>query len=128
VLKLDGVSRAEKIQMALHGTPEQRDAVLRDRDRTLHTFVLKNPQLSAEDVATIARNAQMIPEVLKQIAQNRDWIQHPLIALALARNPRTPPELAVRALDYVPADALRQMAKGLGVLPHITEAARKLLP
>jgi hypothetical protein len=102
--------------------------VLRDRDRTLHTFVLKNPQLSAEDVATIARNAQMIPEVLKQIAQNRDWIQHPLIALALARNPRTPPELAVRALDYVPADALRQMAKGLGVLPHITEAARKLLP
>ncbi len=41
------------------------------------------------------------------------------------RNPKTPPEIALRALDYVPAEALRQMAKGVGVAPHVVQAARK---
>jgi hypothetical protein len=117
--------RAEKIQRALHGTRDERNAILRDRDRTLHPFVLKNPQLNAEDVATIAKNAQMTSDLLQQIAERKEWFQRPAIALALARNPKTPPDLAVRALEHVPLEALRQMAKGVGVLPHVTQAARK---
>jgi hypothetical protein len=122
-----GPSRNDKIQQALHGTRDERNAILRDRDRTLHPFVLKNPQLHADDVVAIAKNAQMAPELLKQIAERKDWFQRPAIALALARNPKTPPELAVRALDHIPLDAVRQMAKGVGVLPHVTQAARKKL-
>jgi hypothetical protein len=124
--KLESSSRSEKIQKALHGTRDERNAILRDRDRTLHPFVLKNPQLDADDVLAIAKNAQMTSDLLKQIGERRDWLQRPAIALALARNPRTPPELAMRALDHVPLDALRQIAKG-GVLPHVTQAARKKL-
>lgn len=123
--RIDGPSRAEKIQKALHGTRDERNAILRDRDRTLHAFVLKNPQLNADDVVTIAKNAQMTPDLLKQIGERKDWFQRPAIALALARNPKTPPELAVRALEHVPVDALRQLAKGVGVLPHVTQGARK---
>jgi hypothetical protein len=123
----DGATRAEKIQKALHGNRDERNAILRDRDRTLHPFVLKNPQLNAEDVVAIAKNAQMTPEMLKQIGDRKEWFQRPAIALALARNPKTPPDLAVRALDHVPIDGVRQMAKGAGVLPHIAQAARKKL-
>jgi hypothetical protein len=123
--RIDGTSRAEKLQKALHGTRDERNAILRDRDRTLHPFVLKNPQLHADDVVAIAKNATMTPDLLKQIGERKDWFQRPAIALALARNPKTPPELAVRALDHVPVDALRQIAKGVGVLPHVTQAARK---
>jgi hypothetical protein len=112
--------------MALHGTRDERNAILRDRDRTLHAFVLKNPQLDADDVLTIAKNAQMAPDLLKQIGERKDWFQRPAIALALARNPKTPPEVAVRALDHVSLEGLRQMAKG-GVAPHVTQAARRKL-
>jgi hypothetical protein len=123
----DGPTRAEKIHKALYGSRDERNAILRDRDRTLHPFVLKNPQLNADDVVTIAKNAQMTPDLLKQIGERKDWFQRPAIAQALARNPKTPPELAVRALDHIPLDVLRQMAKGVGVLPHVTQAARKKL-
>ena len=115
----------EKVQLALHGTRDERNAILRDRDRTLHPFVLKNPQLDAEDVVTIAKNTQVTPDLLKQIGERKDWVQRPAVALALARNPKTPPELALRALEFVPIEALRQMAKGVGVLPHVSQAARK---
>lgn len=118
-------TRSEKIQRALHGTRDERNAILRDRDRTLHPFVLKNPQLDAEDVVTIAKNAQVTPDLLKQIGDRKEWFQRPAVALALARNPKTPPEVAVRALEYVPLEALRQIAKGVGVPPHVTQAARK---
>jgi hypothetical protein len=122
---LDGLTNAEKIQVALHGTRDQRNAILRDTNRTLHPFVLKNPALTTEDVLAIAKNAQMTPELLKQIAERKEWFQRPQIALALVRNPKTPQDVGIRALDYVPQDALRLLAKGTGALPHIVQAARR---
>jgi hypothetical protein len=121
----DGPTRSEKIHMALYGSRDERNAILRDRDRTLHPFVLKNPQLNSDDVVAIAKNAQMTPDLLKLIGERKDWVQRPAVALALARNPKTPPELAVRTLEFIPLDALRQLAKGTGVLPHVAQAARK---
>jgi hypothetical protein len=122
---IDGLSHADKIQVALHGNRDQRNAILRDSNKTLHPYVLKNPQLNADDVLAIAKNAQMTPELLGQIAQRKEWFQRPQIALALARNPKTPPEVGVRALDHVPIESLRQIAKGVGALPHVVAAARK---
>ena len=118
-------SRMEKVQLALHGTRDERNAILRDRDRTLYPFVLKNPQLDADDVIAIAKNTQVMPDLLKLIGERKDWVQRPAIALALARNPKTPPDLAVRVLEFVPVEGLRQLARGTGVLPHVAQAARK---
>lgn len=123
--KPEALSKAEKIQLALHGNRDQRMAILRDHDRSLHPFVFKNPQINADDVLAIAKSATLSGELAKLIGERREWLQKPQIALALARNPRTPPDLAVRALDYVPLDALRQFAKGVGALPHVAQAARK---
>jgi len=121
----DEMTNAEKIQVALHGNRDERNLVLRDRNRMLHAFVLKNPAINLDDVTTIAKNAQMGPDVLKQISERKEWFQRPAVATALARNPKTPADIAIRALDYVPMDVLRQMAKGVGALPHVTQAARK---
>jgi hypothetical protein len=123
----DSLSRMEKVQKALHGTRDERNAILRDRDRTLHSFVLKNPQLDADDVVAIARNPQLAADMLQQVGDRKEWLQRPAVALALARNPKTPPELAVRALEHVPVEAVRQLAKGAGALPHVQAAARKRL-
>ena len=122
-----GPQLAKRIQQALHGNKDERAAIMRDVNKQLHPFVLKNPQLDADDVVTIAKNAQVTPELLTQIGERKEWFQRPAIALALAKNPRTPPALAVRALDHVGLEALRQIAKGTGTLPHVTQAARKKL-
>lgn len=122
-------SFAEKVQTALHGTKDDRAAILRDQNKQLHPFVLKSPHVSPEEVTGWAQNAQMSAEFLKLISERKEWFTRPAIALALARNPKTPAEIAVRALDNVPVEALRQMAKGTGVLPHVVQAARKkILP
>jgi hypothetical protein len=118
-------STAEKIQLALHGTRDDRAAILRDQNRSLHAFVLKSPQVTLEEVTGWAKSAQTTPDFLKQIGDRKDWLSRPAVAQALVRNPKTPPEVALRALDHVGIEALRQMAKGAGVPPHVVQAARK---
>jgi hypothetical protein len=119
------MTMAEKIQIALHGTREDRAAILRDQNRSLYAFVLKSPQVTVDEVTGWAKNAQMSADFLKQIGDRKEWLSRPGVALALVRNPRTPADLALRALDHVPVEALRQMAKGMGVPPHVVQAARK---
>jgi hypothetical protein len=116
---------AEKVQLALHGSRDDRAALVRDQNKQLHPFVLKSPNVTPEEIAGWAGNPQMSADFLKQIAERKEWIARPAIAVALARNPKAPAELAVRAVDYVPNETLRQMAKGVGALPHVVQAARK---
>jgi hypothetical protein len=120
-----GSALAEKIRLARHGTREDRNALLREPNRMLHALVIKCPQVTVDEVAAWAKNAQMGADFLRQIADRKDWLSRPNIALGLARNPKTPGDIAVRALDHVGDDALRQMIKGAGVPPHVAAAARK---
>jgi hypothetical protein len=119
------LSSAEKIQVALHGSAEERTAILRDRNKMLHPYVLRNPQISPEEVLAIAKNPLTGAELLQIIAGNKDWVQRPAIALALVRNPKTPQGSGLRALDFVHPVELRQIAKVANAPPHIVQAARK---
>jgi hypothetical protein len=119
------LSSADKIQLALHGNRDQRNAILRDPNRSLHPYVLKNPQFGVDDALAVARNGQASPDLLGLVGERKEWLSQPQIALALAKNPKTPPTVAVRALDHVPVDALRHLAKGTGAPPHVVTAARR---
>ncbi|MBI5515005.1 MAG: hypothetical protein HY909_14610 [Deltaproteobacteria bacterium] len=121
----NSLSGPEKIHLALHGGRDERAAVLRDRNRSLHPYVLKNPQLSLDEVIAIAKNPQASPDVLKLIAERGEWFTRASVAEAFARNPKAPGDLSVRALKHVSQEALRQMAKGHGVAPNVVQAARK---
>lgn len=123
----DTLGPAEKMRLAQHGGRDERAAALRDRNRTLHPMVLKNPRLSLDEVVAIARNPQAPPDLLKLIADRSDWMGRTAVAEALARNPKTPGDVGVRALASCGAEAVRQMAKGTGAPPHIVQAARKRL-
>jgi hypothetical protein len=121
----EALTHAQKIQIALHGTRDQRNAILRDKNRALHVYVLKNPQITVEDVLSIAKNTQMGADMYKRIAERPEWFQRPEIAIALARNHKVPADIATRALAHVAPDQLRQLAKGVGAPPHVIQAARK---
>jgi hypothetical protein len=116
---------AAKIQAALHGTKDDRMRALRDTNRMLHPYVLKNPGLGVDEVLAMAKMTTLSPEIYAQIGQRREWAERPEIAIALVRNPKTPTPLAVRLLDFVSAAELRQLAKDSKTRPAVQQAARK---
>jgi hypothetical protein len=116
---------AKRIHSALYGAKEERWRVLRDVNKMLHPYVLRNTGLGLDEVLAIAKMNTVAPELLGTIAERREWAQRPDIAIALVRNPKTPTAAAIRLLDYVSAADLRHLAKDSHTRPAVQQAARK---
>lgn len=117
----------DKIQLALHGNRDERMMILKDLNKTLHPFVLRNPNLQIEEVLTAAKLTTVNPELLMGIANKREWGSRADIASALVRNPNTPIGTAIKLLDNVSQGELRLLAKDPRAKTPIAQAARKKL-
>jgi hypothetical protein len=122
-----GNEMAHKIHLALHGNKDERMKVLRDTNKLLHQYVLRNPGIDLEDVLTIAKMRTVAPDLLVNIAGRKEWGQRPDVAIALVRNPTTPAQTAMRLVEYVSPAELRQLAKDTHTRPQVQQAARKKL-
>jgi hypothetical protein len=124
--RLKALSVAEKIALAMSCDRETRFALLRDHNKMLHGFVLKNPRIGLDEVQSAAKMASLSPDALKFIADHKEWGLNSTIATSLVRNPKTMLPLALRLLERIPVSEVRAIAKG-GARDQIVQAARKKL-
>lgn len=122
--RLKAMTVSEKMQLALSGSREERTALFRDVNKTIHVFVLKNPRIGLDEVQAAAKLANLAPDAVKLIAEHREWGMNPTVCTALVRNPKTPVPLALKLLDRVPLSDVRAIAKG-GAREQIVHAARR---
>ena len=126
-LRITRMSALEKQDLALTGNRLERLALLKDSNKALHALVLKNRKISSEEVRMLAAFRNANPQALQKIAANSEWVRDGRIVAALVGNPKTPPQVAVRLLDRLPAAELRRLAKATDVPPAISKAARRKL-
>lgn len=124
--RLSEMSVGQKIQLAMNGDREARILLLRDQNKTLHSFVLKNVRIQLEEVQFAARLPTLAPDALKFISENLQWMATPSILIGLVRNPTTPIPVALKLIPRVPLSELRAIAKGGARLP-LVQAARRLI-
>lgn len=117
--------KAALIHEARYGNKNERMKIIRGGDRSLHRYVLTNPNIGVDEVLHIAKMKTVSGELLKAIADRREWAQRPEVALALVRNPKTPVPLAIKLLQHVSMQDLRQIAKSANVRMPILKAVRK---
>lgn len=124
--RLKGMTVTEKMQLAMQGSRDERAALFRDVNKTLHVYVLKNPRIGLDEVQYAAKNPQLSPDAIKLIAEHREWGSNPTVCTALVRNPKTPLPMALKLIDKVPMTDLRSLAKG-GAREAVVHAARRRL-
>jgi hypothetical protein len=124
--KLSAMSVTEKMQLALSGDREARAYLLRDNNKVLHGYVLRNPRIGLDEVLYAAKMSSLSADALKFIAEHREWGVNVSVCTALARNPRMPVPLVLKLLPRLPSQELRAIAKGTG-RAAIVQAARKLI-
>jgi len=115
----------EKRTNALHGRKQMRMLLIRDRNKTIHPFVIKNPAVTLDEIEQIAKMPSVNPDVLRAIAKSKEWTRSTTVCRNLVRNPKTPMKEALMLLNQLPPSDVRALAKSSNVRTAIQQAARK---
>lgn len=117
----------QKIRRATLGDSAERMLLVRDKNRLVATAAVQSPKMNENDAARIATNRQMHEDVLRIIAQNREWTRNYQIRMNLIMNPRTPFTFSSRMIPLLRENDVRVLAKSKNVTTAVQTAARQQL-
>jgi hypothetical protein len=124
--RIQKLSVAERIQLALRGGKEIRSILLRDPNKEVSLTVLENPKITEQEVEMIARSRSISDEALRKITKKRDWMKNYSIMHALVTNPKTPPGVALPLVSELKTRDLTILERNKNVSEGIRNTAKKL--
>jgi len=123
---LQKMKMIEKMRLATTGDREVRNYLIRDPSRLIQLAVISNPRISDTEVSAIANSKSVDEEVLRRIANNREWIRIYQVRSALAKNPKTPLPIALKMVQTLMAQDLKLIGRSKTVPIGIAQAAQRL--
>ncbi len=117
---------AEKIQLAMKGTREERGILIRDASRVVQQAVLESPKLTENEVEGFAKMRTATEEVLRTIAGHRDWVKNYAVLHALTTNPKTPIGMAMNMLSRLTNRDIKLLIADRNVAEALRRHARRV--
>ena len=117
----------QKIMLALKGGKEERTLLIRESNRLIQVNVIRNGRITEGEVAYIAQMRTVNEEVLRVIAQNREWMKKYPITKAMVMNPRTPLPLAMNQMKRLIDADMKLLMKDRNVPELIRREAKRLV-
>lgn len=90
LVRLTALPVSQRIRVAFRGTREERLFLVRDTNRLVSTAVLKSPKTNEADAEVIANMKSVSEDVLRAVAQRREWMKKYSLMAAIVKNPRSP--------------------------------------
>jgi DNA-binding transcriptional regulator PaaX len=116
-----------KVGLAVRGNREVRRILSRDGSSMVARAVMASPKLTEDDIISYAASSLTHEDVLRFIADSRQWAANRQVVNALVLNPRTPPPAAIRFLKSYQASELRALTQNRSLSPAVRQEARRLL-
>jgi ribosomal protein L12E/L44/L45/RPP1/RPP2 len=117
----------ERLKLAMRGTREQRAALIRDPAKMVSVAVMSSPKLTEPEVEAFSRMTTVNEEVLRIIGANKVWTRNYSIALALARNPKSPLSIAMQMAPRLTERDMKQISSDRNVPEAVRLVVRKFL-
>jgi len=124
--QLRDMTVGKKIKLAYMGNQEARKILIRDSNKIVAAAVVKSGRLSPNEVASFAGNKNLHDEVVRLIADNKEFTRKYPVQVALVNNPKTPPSVALRLLQGLHKRDLQQLANNRNVPSVIFGTAMKM--
>lgn len=116
-----------KIRLATIGNAFARSMLIRDPLRIVAMAAIKSDRVTPFEAARYASNHSIGEDVVKYIAQKREWTKPYNVKLALCMNPKAPVAEVARMLPHLRERDLRNLSKSKGIPSAVAAQARKLL-
>ena len=125
--RLRGLTLVQQIKMAQHGETSERMVLERMYGKTVWDPLLRNPRVTAPEVARIARMGALPRPLVELICNNGGWLQIPEVRRALLSNPRLGTDQAIRIVRLLPKHELKLACIQVSYPQVVREAAKRVL-
>jgi hypothetical protein len=115
----------EKVKLAMKGDKEARAVLIRDPSKIIQYAIISNPRISEGEVTMMAASRSIDEEILRRIANSREWMKLYQVRLALASNPKTPVPIAARLVPTLMLKDLKTLATSKTIPTAIAQTARR---
>jgi hypothetical protein len=126
-LRLPSLALGERISLARIATPTLMGALRKDGNPRVIRALLENPRMTEGQLMPLVSSTTTTGAILGLIAADRRWGARYSVRAALARNARTPVEVAVRLLSGLRKSELRAVADHHALAAAVRRRARLLL-
>lgn len=116
-----------KVELAGKGNREVRRILSRDGSSMVARAVIASPKLTEDDIVSYAASTLTHEDVLRFIADSRQWTANRQVVSALVLNPRTPPPAAMRFLKSYQTSELRVLTQNRSLSAAVRQEARRLV-
>jgi hypothetical protein len=123
--RLGAMTVAQRMNVAMKGSREERSILIRDPNKLVSTAVLSSPKVTESEIESIAKMTNVSEEILRIIGNTRAWVKNYNVALALVRNPKSPVALSMNLLNRINDKDLRQLSTNRNVPEILRVTARK---
>lgn len=116
-----------RVQLAMKGDREARNILIRDPNRIVSQAVVNNPRITEQEVEKISSMRTITEDILRQLANNRQWSKSYTIIHNLARNPRTPLANVMTILTRLQLRDLTALSKNRNISDGVRRQADRLV-
>jgi len=124
--RVRALSQMEKILLAVKADRTERALLLQDNDPRVLLSILRNPRLTVDEVARLAKSSFLNFQIADVIIKTTQWMSSLDVRLGLIHNPKTPPAYALRILPTLPESEVRSIARAGSNMQLKTAALRQL--
>jgi hypothetical protein len=124
--RMRGLTQMEKILLAVKAERTERAMLLQDNDPRVLLSLLRNPRVTVEEIARVAKSPFLTYQVAEVIMKSAQWMANPDVRLGLVNNPKTPQAFALRILPLLPDNDVRAIARA-GTSMALKQAALRRL-
>ena len=123
--RISRLNVAQRIALAMKGSREERAILIRDPNKIVAVAVLSSPKMTETEIESIAKMASVSDEILRIIANTRQWMKRYTVMAALARNPKTPVAISMNLLPRLTDKDLRAISADRNVPEVLRITARQ---
>lgn len=118
---------AAKIRMATLGNAFHRSILIRDTNKLVSMAAIRSPAIKEQEVQRYAAHRGLSEDVIRYIAERREWQKHYQVKLALANNPKCPLAHSMRLLSHLRPNDLRILSRSRNVPAPLVQAAKRAI-
>jgi len=126
IQRLAKMTVAQRVQFAMKGGSEARRTLIRDNNKVVQRAVLQSPRLTDQEVEAFAAMSSLTDEILRLIANNRNFRKDYTVVRNLINNPKTPLDVSLHMLPILNPIDLKRLTTNKNIPETLRTTANKL--